>query len=286
MPVAEKIPVPMTSEDVFNMDFSAPPTEEPPPFKFHRWKEKLPEVSTAETRFPEPMKILKKVSDLQEGESPLPNGRSLSAKERVFVTLVFNGMGADEAAEQAGFEFKRNDVGMILFRRPHIKEALEWMQSEFIRAMGATLTNAVQQICNIAFLDPRKVVDSETGEPIPLHQLDRATASALAAVDVTTTEFNGVSKVTKTRYKFNDKLKALQQLGDHLGIFKVPTQKVEVTGEGGGPIQMEMSQTEVARRIAFALRGNIIDAATAEDATVVDTMTEDPPTEIDNGNEG
>jgi phage terminase small subunit len=188
-----------------------------------------------------------------------PEIKVLDPRERSFVGLVFNGMTADEAADKAGYP-PRDNFAMFLIAKPHIKRALEWMQQEYLRSIGATLTNAVAQMVHIAFLDPRKVVDMETGTPIPLHKLDASTAAALEGVEITSTEFNGASTITKTKYKFNSKLKALQQLGDHLGLFNQVV-KVEHTGANGGPIQMEMSQTEIARRMLFVLRqqGETID---------------------------
>ena len=175
---------------------------------------------------------------------------------------LFNGMSADEAANLAGYP-DRVGLAQVVFNKPHIRTALEWLQKEYLRSIGATLTNVVTQMTHIAFLDPRKVVDSETGAPIPLHQLDHATAAALEGVEITQTEFNGASTITKTKYKFNSKLKAIQQLGEHLGLFN-QVQKVELTGKDGGPIEMEMSHTEIARRIAFMLRssGEVVDVDT------------------------
>jgi phage terminase small subunit len=222
-----------------------------------------------DTRTPDPLsalsdgqKLLAKAAEGFPGDGRTPMAtevRALDPRERVFVGNLFNGMMADEAAEKAGYPH-RPDFAMRLVAKPHIRQALDWMQQEYLRSIGATLTNAVTQMTHIAFLDPRKVVNMETGAPIPLHKLDAATAAALEAVEITETEFNGVSKVTKTKYKFNSKLKALQQLGEHLGLFNQVV-KVEHTGANGGPIQMEMSQTEIARRMLFVLRqqGEVID---------------------------
>lgn len=223
----------------------------------------VPDAQSVDARTPEPIMSLEagqKLLDRMEdkfpsgrGITPEPSIRTLDDRERALVTYLFNGMPADEAAEKAGYPVNKIDTAMWLVSKPHIKVALEWMQQEYLRAIGATLTNVVTQMTHIGFLDPRKVIDGE-GKTIPLHKLDHATAAAISEVEVTEREFNGASTVTKTRYKFNSKLKALQQLGEHLGLFN-HVQKVELTGEGGGPIQLEMTHTEIARRIAFVLRG-------------------------------
>jgi phage terminase small subunit len=54
-------------------------------------------------------------------------------------------------------------------------------------------------------------------------------------------------------YTFNSAsvLKGAELLGKHIGMFK---DRLEVTGKGGGPIEtVDMTPTEQARRIAFAL---------------------------------
>ena len=222
-----------------------------------------PPIRTPDTRQPEPLMAIERGQELlknmdsnfapTQGKVHEPTIRVLDVRERMFVTYIFNGMPAEEAATKSGYP-DRPGFAMSLVGKPHIKEALNWLNSEYLRSIGATLTNIVTQMTHIGFLDPRRVVDSTTGVPIPLHLLDHATAAALESVDITQTEFNGASTITKTRYKFNSKLKALQQLGEHLGLFN-QTQKVEITGKDGAPIQMEMSQTEIARRIAFVLQG-------------------------------
>jgi phage terminase small subunit len=58
--------------------------------------------------------------------------------------------------------------------------------------------------------------------------------------------------VRKTKFKLYDKRAALVDIGKHLGAFK---DKLELTGKDGGPIEVkeEISELELARRIAFAL---------------------------------
>jgi hypothetical protein len=74
--------------------------------------------------------------------------------------------------------------------------------------------------------------------------------------------------VRKTKFKLYDKRAALVDILRHLGGF--PSQKHEHAGAGGGPIEIEhkadMSELEVARRIAFALERGARSAAAAKPA--------------------
>lgn len=249
----KEVPLPYTLDETFNPKPRSPDTRSPDPL----------------SALKDGQKLIEKAEDGLQGNAGILNEpaiRPLDVRERTFVGHLFNGLPADEAANLAGYPH-RDGLAQIIFNKPHIRTALEWLQKEYLRSIGATLTNVVTQMTHIAFLDPRRVVDMVTGAPIPLHLLDHATAAALESVDITQTEFNGVSTITKTKYKFNSKLKAIQQLGEHLGLFN-QVQKVELTGKDGGPIEMEMSHTEIARRIAFMLRSSPeivdVDIATTE----------------------
>lgn len=57
-------------------------------------------------------------------------------------------------------------------------------------------------------------------------------------------------EVRKVRFKLADKRAALGDLGRHLGLFK---ERVELTGKDGAPIEVELTDLEAARRIAFLL---------------------------------
>jgi hypothetical protein len=63
-------------------------------------------------------------------------------------------------------------------------------------------------------------------------------AAFVSEVSETTTEHGGSLKL-----KTNDKLKALELLGRHLGMFK---EKVEVTGKDGGPIQTQNADPDLS----------------------------------------
>ncbi|MGY4295390.1 phage terminase small subunit [Bradyrhizobium sp. i1.4.4] len=80
-----------------------------------------------------------------------------------------------------------------------------------------------------------------------------------------------VREVKRIKFELHDKRGALRDLGQHHKLF---TEKHEHTGKDEGPIQVEdktdMSELEVARRIAFALeRGARAGAAGAKAVKVV-----------------
>jgi phage terminase small subunit len=95
------------------------------------------------------------------------------------------------------------------------------------------------------------IADRETGEERVVHdvallasdQIDERTAAAIAEVRKTR---DGIS------VKFHDKRAALVDLGRHLDMFP---DKVEMTGKGGGPIQI-VSKTQRDAAVTAALQAD------------------------------
>lgn len=183
--------------------------------------------------------------------APLPQ---LDERELTFCRLMVKGYKAEDAALMAGYvkRHPREDIGRIIYERPQIRDALRWMQTEYLREQGVTVERVALELARIAFFDPRELFDKE-GNPRPIRKLSKATAAALKGVKVKKTDFNGVSTTTTTDYTANDKLKALELMAKHLGM---SSDKVELSGPDGGPIQLMTNNNpmETARRVAFLLQ--------------------------------
>jgi phage terminase small subunit len=181
--------------------------------------------------------------------------QQLKQQEKLFIKSILKGMSTQEAALIAGYPQNPSDLGVALMSNPHIRNTIESHWADILHNEGINMLNVVREIAHIALFDPRALINPETGKYIPLHLLPRNVAAAVDSLDMEETEFNDVSTVTRVKYKLSNKLKALQQLGEYLGLFN-QTQRVEVTGKDGAPIQMEvqMSPTEIARRVAFVLQ--------------------------------
>jgi phage terminase small subunit len=92
-------------------------------------------------------------------------------------------------------------------------------------------------------------------------KLTRDQAAALS--EVTVEDFkdgrcDNARDVRRIKFKLHDKRAALVDIGKHLSMF---SEKVELTGKNGGPIETkEVSNLELARRIAFILKQAEADA--------------------------
>jgi phage terminase small subunit len=105
--------------------------------------------------------------------------------------------------------------------------------------------------------DIRKFYDAQ-GNLLPVDKLDDDSAFALAAIKVVEGKSEDGSTVTygTKEIKLVDRLKALQHIGDHLGMFN---KKVEVTGKDGEALipKERMPVEEIARHIAWMLQDGV-----------------------------
>ncbi len=88
----------------------------------------------------------------------------------------------------------------------------------------------------------------------------------VSGLDVGETFVEGAKLGQVTKLKLSDRIKRIELIGKHVGVGAFAERK-EVGGIGGGPVQVEdLSVTEAARRIAFALAkaANTPDPATDE----------------------
>ena len=178
----------------------------------------------------------------------------LDGRERYFVDLVHNGLTCTEAADRAGYaSSEAADIGQILYNRPYIQKALQWLQVEWLKRRGITQERVLQEYANIAFSDLADVLD-ENGKLLPLRRIPKHARAALASFEVSQTDFNGASTVTLAKIKAISKLPALDSLAR---ILDVTVDKLELTGANGGAIEvnatLNLSDNEKARRVAFLM---------------------------------
>ncbi len=138
---------------------------------------------------------------------------------------------ATKAALAAGYSPKTAGViGGENLKKPAIASFLAQKtsviakaQDERLEAMVLTKERVERETARLAFLDPRKLVDSE-GKTIPLHKLDDDTAAALHGVDIRehwvgSGDHRHISHVTY-RYKVTGKNESLERAAKILGQFE------------------------------------------------------------------
>lgn len=156
----------------------------------------------------------------------------MNDKQMAFVKEYVVDYNATQAAIRAGYSEKSAySQAHDLLKKPEIKAKISELEDEAARRTEISKDMVLRELARVAFVDPRKLFD-ENGRPKDLESLDDDTAAALASVDILEEyDFDDGNRVlighTK-KYKWADKLRALEMLGKHLGMF---TDKVHVEGK-------------------------------------------------------
>ena len=167
--------------------------------------------------------------------------RKLNPKQQRFVDEYLVDLNATQAAIRAGYSQKTAaSQGERLLKKAEVQQALSRRMKAREQRTEVTQDRVVKELAKIAFGDPRNVMSWGPGG-VTLKasaELTDDEAALVSEVSETTTERGGSLKL-----KTNDKLKALELLGRHLGMFR---DKVEVTGKDGGPIQTQNADLDLS----------------------------------------
>lgn len=141
----------------------------------------------------------------------------LTEKQRRFVDEYLIDLNATQAAIRAGYSVKTADKqGYQLLEKSRVAEAISEKMAERSRRTGVNQDRVVMELAKIAFVNAADVIDS-----------DDATIKAGATADDTAAIQSVKVKVIPTKegegvereIRLNDKLKALELLGKHLGMW-------------------------------------------------------------------
>lgn len=131
-----------------------------------------------------------------------------------------------------------HELASRLFADIKVSSRVEELQALTLKRLQVTVDRVVAEYSKLAFFDIRKAFYSD-GSMKPLTEIDDDTAAAIASLEVNEL-FDGSgldrARIGETKkVKFTDKKAALDSLGKHLGMF---IERSEVTGKGGGPIEL------------------------------------------------
>lgn len=122
---------------------------------------------------------------------------------------------------------------------PNKVPSLQQIKDAAAAKQGVTAERVVRELKRIAFADPRQVMK---WGPDGVTLFDSETLTDEAAAIVAETSETRSEKGGSIRLKLVDKIAALDKLGRFLGIF---ADKLEYTGEGGGPVRHEIVVTRL-----------------------------------------
>ena len=151
-------------------------------------------------------------------EVNLVRGKKLTPKQARFVEEYLVDLNATNAAKRAGYAAKTSySFGQRLLKNVEVQNAINVAQRRRSIRTEISQDAVIKEIAKIAFGDPRAVM-SWGPDGVKLKdskEISDDAAAFVAEVSESTTESGG-----SLRLKTNDKLKALELLGKHFGMFK------------------------------------------------------------------
>ena len=166
---------------------------------------------------------------------------ALNPQQERFVQEYLKALNATQAAKVAGYSDKTAHVqGSKLLKHPKVREAVAAAQRERAERTAITADAVLEELWRIARSDITKALDGK-GNLLPVSEMPPEAKAAIASLD-TDELFEGKgderTQVGLSRKVRNwDKVKALELVGKHLGMWK---DKVEVSGEGGQALSISI----------------------------------------------
>lgn len=199
---------------------------------------------------------------------------------RRFVDEWVGGKNAVESIKAAGYKGLFPHQAAAKFRRrSEIAAAIAERERYAASEAGARHVTVVRELQRIATCDPRKLVNGE-GVLLQLHELPDDIAACISSVEVEDISTNGETG-TRYKYKFWDKNKALDKLGQYLKLWdaKGPTVNVDarsvtVNAVGGAEalsgavrlLEQVRSIATVATATAGDPNGSVLPAAVRDES--------------------
>lgn len=145
------------------------------------------------------------------------NKRPLTDKQQRFVEEYLVDLNATQAAIRAGYSTKTaDDIGHQLLHHCRVSEEIARAKAERSRRTGVSQDRVIEELAKIAFLKPEDAINFDSATV-----RDDAPPEVLACIAgckvKTMVGENG--DMTEREVKLCDKLKALDMLAKHLGMY-------------------------------------------------------------------
>lgn len=155
----------------------------------------------------------------------------LTEKQQRFVEEYLIDLNATQAAIRAGYSPKTaKDIGCENLTKPNIRACIDKEIAERSKRTGINKDRVIRELARLAFVNANDVIDiDEATLKADATTDDTAAIASVKVKTIPTKEGEGVER----EIKLTDKLKALELLGKHLGMFK---DKLEI--QGSVPVQI------------------------------------------------
>lgn len=136
--------------------------------------------------------------------------RGLTAKQQMFVKEYLVDLNATQAAIRAGYSEKTaKEMGYELLTKPHVQVAIQAAMGKRAKKTEITAEKVLEQLARIAFANIGEFVEIN-GNTVTIKPFEQVDGTVLSEVAETQSGL---------KVKLNDKMKALELIGRHLGMF-------------------------------------------------------------------
>jgi len=171
----------------------------------------------------------------------MANAKKLNRRQEEFVRQYLLDLNASAAYIRAGFKARGNSAEVNaarLLRNAQVAKAIEHAMAERSARTQTSADRVICELAKIAFFDVTNALNDD-GSIKPLSELDNDTAAVLASFEVVELASEQGSVTHKIRLA--DKLRALELLGKHLGLF---SERRNIPSEVMGPTALLIQQVQ------------------------------------------
>ncbi len=141
----------------------------------------------------------------------------LTAKQQRFVNEYLIDLNATQAAIRAGYSpDTAMEQGYQLLRKTLVSNAISQAMAHRSRRTGITQDRVLRELAKVAFVNANDVIDLDSATVRP--NATEEDLTCIQAIKVKTSESETGSS-SEREIKLYDKMRALEMLGKHLGIF-------------------------------------------------------------------
>lgn len=141
----------------------------------------------------------------------------MTEKQKRFCDEYLIDLNATQAAIRAGYSVDTaKEIGCENLTKPNIQEAIAKAMAERSRRTGINQDRIVLELAKMAFVNANDLIDTSNGSIRPGASQDDL--ACIQSVKVKTS-LGASGTSTEREIKLNDKMKALELLGKHLGMW-------------------------------------------------------------------
>jgi phage terminase small subunit len=180
-------------------------------------------------------------------------GLELNQKQELFIAEYLVDRNATRAYKAAGYSENGASVGASkLLANAKVQARIAEIHDKRLKNLDITAERVLSELAKIGFANMLDYLRFGEGGNTTVDLAKLTYDQGAAIQEVTIEEFmertgpgkEDVERVKRTKFKIGDKLRALEMLGRHLKLF---TEKVEVTGKNGGPIEAQPAAVDLSK---------------------------------------